>query len=242
MISPASISAIFETMRFMNSRSCEVISSEPACVFRKLLEPDDRFDVEVVGGLVHQQHVGVAEQHARHGDAHFPAARQRADVAVDPLIVEAEPVQHFAGLALERVAAEMVVLLLHFAEAREDLVHVVGARRVGHRVLQFFELVMQIADAAAAGNGLVQHRAARHFLDVLAEVADGQLLRDGDLAVVDAFFAGDHAEDGGLAGAVGSDQADLFARIELERRVHEEDLLAVLLVDVRERDHVNLQA
>ncbi len=53
-----------------------------------------------------------------------------------------------------------------------------------------------------------------------------------------AFFAGDHPEDGGLAGAVGADEADLFAGIELERRVHEEDLLAVLLVDVRERDHV----
>ena len=52
-----------------------------------------------------------------------------------------------------------------------------------------------------------------------------------------AFFAGDHPEDGGLAGAVGSDQADLFARVELERRVDEEDLPAVLLVDVRKRDH-----
>ncbi len=117
-------------------------------------------------------------------DAHLPAARQRADVAVDALVLEAEPVQHFAGLALERVAAEMVVLLLHLAEAREDLVHVVRARRIGHRVLQLFELVMQIADAAAAGDGFVQHRAARHLLDVLAEVADGQLLRHRDLALV----------------------------------------------------------
>ena len=55
---------------------------------------------------------------------------------------------------------------------------------IGHRVLQFLELVMQIADAATAGNGLVQHGTARHLLDVLAEVADGQLLRHRDLAVV----------------------------------------------------------
>ena len=89
-------------------------------------EPEDRLDVEVVGGLVHQQHVGPAEQHARHADAHLPPARQRADVAVDPLVVEAEAVQHFARLRLERVASEVVVLLLHLAEALEDLVHVVG--------------------------------------------------------------------------------------------------------------------
>ena len=96
-----------------------------------------------------------------------------------------------------------------------------GARGIGHRVLQLLELVMEIADASAAGDGLVQHRPARHLLDVLAEVADGQLLRHRDLAVVHAFFAGDHAEDGGLAGAVGSDEADFFPGIELERRVHE---------------------
>ena len=204
-------------------------------------EPDDRLDVEVVGRLVHQQDVGLAEQHAGHRHAHLPAARQRADVAVDALIVEAEAVQHFARLALERVSAEVVVLLLHLAEAREDPVHVVRARGIRHRVLQILELVMQIADASAARDRLVEHRAARHLLDVLAEVADRQLLRHRDLALVGAFFAGDHPENGGLAGAVGPDQAGLFSRIELERRVDEEDLLAVLLADVRERDH-ELQA
>ena len=83
-------------------------------------EPDDRLDVEVVGRLVHQQHVGLAEQHARHRHAHLPAARERADVAVDPLVVEAEAVEDFARPALERVAAEMLVFLLHLAEAREN--------------------------------------------------------------------------------------------------------------------------
>ena len=201
------------------------------------LEPDDRFDVEVIGRLVHQQDVGLAEQHARHRDAHLPAARQRADVAVDPLVVEAEAVQHFARLAFERVAAEVVVFLLHLAEAREDLVHVVAAIRIRHRVLQLFELVMQIADASAAGDRLVEHRAAGHFFDVLAEVADGQLLRHRHFAFVGRFLAGDHAEDGGLAGAVRTDQTGLLSGIELEGRVDEEDLLAVLLADVRERDH-----
>ena len=81
----------------------------------------------MIGRLVHQQDVGLAEQHARHRDAHLPAARQLADVAVDPLVLEAEAVQNLARAALERVAAEMLVLLLHFAEAREDRVHLVGS-------------------------------------------------------------------------------------------------------------------
>ena len=84
------------------------------------LEPDDRFDVEMVGRLVHQQHVGPAEQHARHRHAHLPSARQRPHVAVDPRIVEPEAVQDLTRLALERIAAEVLVLLLDFAEALED--------------------------------------------------------------------------------------------------------------------------
>ena len=83
------------------------------------------------------------------------------DVAVDPLVVEPEAVQHLARLALERVAAEVLVLLLHLAEARQDAVHVAGPRRIGHRLLQRLELVVQVADPAAAGDRFVEHRAAR---------------------------------------------------------------------------------
>ena len=65
-----------------------------------------------------------------------------------------------------------------------------------------------------------------------------QLARPLDVAVVGELLAGDEAEDGGLAGAVGPDEADLLAGVDLERRVDEEDLRAVLLGDVGKRDHV----
>ena len=138
----------------------------------------------MVGRLVHQQDVGLAENDARHGDPHLPPAAERAHVAVNPLVVEAEAVEDFPRLAFDRVAAEVFVLLLHLAEAREDAVHVAGLRRVGHGVLQRLELVVQVAQPSAAGNHLVDDRPARHLLDVLPEVADGQLLRHRDVAFV----------------------------------------------------------
>ncbi len=84
--------------------------------------------------------------------------------------------QDFARLALERVAAKVLVLFLDLAEARQDLVHVVGAIRIGHRLVEPLELVVQRPDAAAAGNRLVEHAAAGHLLDVLSKVANGQAL------------------------------------------------------------------
>ena len=97
-------------------------------------------------------------------------------------------------------------------------------------MIELFELVMEIADAPAAGGHLVEHRASGHLLDVLPEIADAHLLRDRNLPFVGHFFARDHPEDGRLAGAVRTDEADLFTRIELERGVDEEDLSAVCLL------------
>jgi len=133
------------------------------------------------------------------------------------------------------------VLLLHLAEAFEDLVHLVKAGGVFERLLQGFEFVVKYADAARPGDGFIEHGPALHLFDVLPEVADGELLRHGDIAFVGSLFADDHAEQGGLAGAVGSDQTDLFAGVQLEVGVDKNELLAVLLIEVGKRNHPNLQ-
>ena len=96
---------------------------------------------------------------------------------------------------------------------------------------------MEVADAAAAGNRFVEDAATRHLFDVLAEVADRELLRHRDVAFVRHFLADDHAEERRLAGAVRADEADLLAGIELKGGVDEQDLPAVLLADAGQRDH-----
>jgi hypothetical protein len=206
-------------------------------VVEEALEPEDRLDVEVVRRLVQQEDVGPAEEDPGHRHAHLPAAREGPDVAVDDLVGEAEPLEDLLRLRLELVPAPLLVLVLHLAEALEDLLHLVGARGVGQRVLEVHQLVVQVADPAAPGNRLLEDRPPRHLLDVLAEVADGELLRDGNVAVVGVLLPGDHPEDGGLAGAVRADETRLLTRVELERGVDEEDLPAVLLGDFREGDH-----
>ena len=103
-------------------------------------------------------------------------------------------------------------------------------------MLQIVQLVVQVTEAPAAGDGLVEHGPARHFLHVLSEIADGQLPGNGDVPFVRRFLADDHAEERGLAGAVGPDETDLFTGIELEGSVDEDQLLAVLFIDVRKGD------
>ncbi len=123
----------------------------------------------------------------------------------------------------------MFVFFLDLAEAREDVVHPVGLIRIAHRVLEMFQFVVQVADAPAAEDRFVEDRAPGALLDVLPEVADAQLLRNGHLAFVRRFLAGDHAEQRRLARSVRSDQSDVLAGVQLKGRVDEENLTSVLL-------------
>src|SRR5262249_28538636 len=110
----------------------------------------------------------------------------------------------------------------------------------GHRVVQVFELVMELPEASAAGDRLVEDGSPGHLLDVLTEVADGELFRDGHVPFVGRFLADDHAEERGLAGPVGPDKTDLVTRVELKGSVDEQNLFAVLLAYSTERDHWRL--
>ena len=146
--------------------------------------------------------------------------------------------QNFAGLALERVSAEVLVFLLHLAEARQDRIHGIGFL-VGHRMLQGLQFVMEITDASTAGYGLIEHGTPRHLFDILAEIAYREAFGHGHLALILMFFADNHAKESRLAGAIGPNEPNLLSRVELERRVHEENLTAVLLTDAGKRDHTN---
>ncbi len=205
--------------------------------FQERLEPENRFDVQVVGGLVHQQDIGTTEEYPRHGHPHLPPSREGSHVAVDALVIETEAAQHLTGLRLQRVATRVVVLLLHLSKARQDAVEVPSLLRVAHGVLQGLELVVEVAQTTAASDGLVENRATRHLLHVLTEIADGELLRHRDFALVRRLLPHDHAEERRLAGAIGTHEADALSGVQLEGGFDEKDLPTVLLRDTRERDH-----
>ena len=211
--------------------------------FQELLQPDDRFDIQVVGRLVHQQHVGPAEQHARQRHAHLPAARERAHVAIDLVVLEAQPVQHLARLRFERVAAQVLVLLLHLAEALQDAVHLVrrcsGSSMACCRASSSW---CRSPSAAAAGDGFVQHRAALHLLHVLAEVADGAASWEPRPRLRRATSSPTIMRKSVvLPEPFGPDQPDLLAGVQLKGGVDEDQLLAVLLVDVGKGNHASLR-
>ena len=116
-------------MRFMNSRSCEVIRSAPGYDLRNCSsQMMDSMSRWLVGSSISRTSGRPSSTRAS-ATRIFQPPESAPDVAIDLVVLEAEAVQHLARLRFQRVAAEMLVLLLHLAEAIEDAVHVAGARR-----------------------------------------------------------------------------------------------------------------
>ena len=95
-------------------------------VLQIVFQPVARFEIEVVGGLVEQQQIGLVKQQLGEGDAHLPAAGKLLGGAVHILARKAEAVKHGAGLRFQRVAVARVELGLQAVVAVGDF-SVLGA-------------------------------------------------------------------------------------------------------------------
>ena len=155
----------------------------------ELLEPEDAFDVEMVGRLVHEEHVGLGGEGPRDGQAFRPAAGQGVDGGV--------PVGETAPAEGEGDAAGPVA----FVHSRQG------------------------------GGDDRFHREARLEDGILGDVADSYAAPDGARAAVGRGKAGEDLEEGGLARAVRSHEADLVPFEEPERELFEESPGPVGLAD-----------
>ena len=162
-----------------------------------LLEPQRAFEIEIVGRLVEQQQVGLAEQHAGQRHAHAPAARKlggRAELAV---LLEAEPLENGRGARLGGVRVDV----------GEPHVDVGDPVRVGRGL----GLGQQRGALGVGRQHRFEHRQVgrRRFL---RHAADAGPLVDLDRAAVEGQLALDQLEQRGLARAVLADKARSWRR------------------------------
>ncbi len=221
----------------MNSRSCEVMISAPSKSRRKpSSQRIDSMSRWLVGSSRRSASGCIRRMRARavrifHPPESSPTSRSTTSGA------KPRPARIARARDFEAVAVELVEAVLDVAEARDQLVEVVGARRIGHGELELVQLVGDGRDLAGAGDRLLEHAPPAHLADRLREVADRDPLLDQHAAGVGLLLADDHAKDGRLAGAVRADETDLLAAKRRHRRVEEEDAATMLFGDRLEPDH-----
>ena len=142
-----------------------------------ILQPVARFQIEVVGGLVQQQQVGLFEQQFGQRDAHLPAARELFRAPFPIALREAEAGEHCAHLRFHRVAVARVKLALGRVEAVGHL-RVFGARGIelGHAARQLFLLFFQRPQVVEDRHAFGENGAAGKRKAVLRQIAEGRAL------------------------------------------------------------------
>lgn len=188
-----------------------------------LLEPAHALGIEVVGGFVEQQHVGLLQEQARERDA---AALTTRDL-IERLVRRraAQGFHRHLELVVDRPGVELVQALLHLGLPVHELVHLVGLQVLAEARVDAVELLEQVEDMLGAlahdlddGATLVGER-------LLLEVADRVALCALDLALELLVEPGHDAQQRALAAAVQAQHADLRAVVVRERDVLEDGLL-----------------
>ena len=189
----------------------------------EMFQPGDRLGVEMVGGLIEQQHVGLREQQPAESDPAPLAAGQLADDGVPGR--QAQRIRGNLELALELPAVDRVDPILELRLFLERLGHLVVGHRLRKAVADRVELVDQplnipdtFAHDLAHGSGLVQHGLLRQIADLDAGLGTR-------LAFDFLVDAGHDLEQGGFAGAVQTEHADFGTGEKAQADVAQDDAL-----------------
>src|ERR1700674_2323858 len=192
----------------------------------------------MVRRLVQQKQVGLLEQKFGERDAHLPAAREFFGQAGPVIAMKAETRENLTDLRFERIAVAGNEFVFELLVTVGD-VGVFGARMVEfrhaarERLHFFFDGIEFGKDRQALGkNGATGHGEA-----VLRKVSGGDALGARDATVVERLASGKNFHDGGLAGAVRSDQTDAGFRRDEPVGVLKQKLVAIALAGAGELDH-----
>ncbi len=194
----------------------------------ELLEPADRDDVEVVGRLVEEEHVGPPEEHLREQDAQLEPARERLERALVVLGLDPEPLEDLARARLERPAVVEAQHLLELGRAlrvalvREALV--VTERSVHdlvalHREVDDRRVVVEEA--------------------ILPQDAEARAFLHADRALRRRLEPAHDAQQRRLARSVRAHEAVAIARLEVQRHALEQRTRAERLAEVIERERAH---
>ena len=178
----------------------------------------------MVGRLVEQQEVGVAQQQFSQLHAHLPSTAEHCHRAAEVAVLEAQAQQHLLSLLLPACTAEEGEVFRHlvvpFQQACVFSALIVGA--FGNLRRQAFLLALQVVDDAESRHGFLEHRADTVGHHLLRQVAH-RLAGSHDEGAAFGFLpTTEYLEQRRLAGTVHADESNAVVVADIEDDVVEE--------------------
>ena len=208
---PASSSSTAVPTASRNQRSWATSTIAASRPVERLLQPLQRLDVEVVGGLVEQQHVRVRGQRARERGARQLPAGERVQRTLQVVLREAQPACHHRRAVAPQVAAERLQARLRAGVAVEQRFVLLrlpsplpGLARAGclHTPLQLRQLTLGRELLRAAREHVLAQRDPALARRALVVQRHARALREAQLAAVDRLLPGEHPQQRRLTRAV----------------------------------------
>ena len=173
------------------------------------LEPRYRLGIQMIGGLIEQQHVRLRQQQPAQRHATLLTTRKLRDIGVPRR--QAQRVGSDLELAAELPAVRGVDRVLQFRLFFEQLVHLLVLHRLGEQFADVIEALEQCEGATDAFHDHAAHILVRIELRFLRQKSDlDPGLRPG-LAIDVLVDAGHDPQQCGFAGTVQAEHADLGA-------------------------------
>ena len=202
-------------------------------LLQMLLQPVDAFGVEVVGGLVQQQHVGLLQQQTAQCYATALASRQRLDVLVGRRA--AQCVHGAFEHAVDLPAVYLIDLLVQLALTLDHACHGIVVHRLAQLHVDLFVLFEQSHGRGASLLDNLLDGLVGVELRLLFEISDRVARREYHFALKALVDAGDDLHQRRLTRAVKTDDADLGA-VE-ERQIDIVEYLFIVVEHLAHADH-----
>ena len=189
-----------------------------AVIGQKVFQPGYGVHIQMVGRLVQNQKIRAGKQETSQDYACLLSAGKRTQLSVIILFMKSKAVQDAVDFALAGIA---VVQLKGMREGG-IFVHFFGlffAGGVLHFVFQLTQPCFHIKNrlpcfADSLINGLVAFR-----ILVLCQIADGDIVADGNGSAIRDNFSGNNFQQRGFSGSVYSDQCGLVTALQMKREI-----------------------
>ena len=200
-------------------QQCARIAPEPA------FEPDQRIQIQVVGGLVEQQQITRTHQRARQLQSHAPATRKAVDRTLQFLGLESQPQN-------QRLRPGSGVVRTGIIQRGVRMGH-------GHAVAAGFRCT-QLGLCLRQPGITTQHKRGSVFIrlgHVLLDLCQAPGRWYNHITTVFVQRAVEQAEQARFACAVAPYQCHLFTRIDGDRHTVQQHLGSTLQRDITEHNH-----
>jgi len=196
--------------------------------FEILLEPEEGEEVEMVGGFVEEEEVGLHDEQSREVGAHDPTTAEFLGWAGPIGLAVTEAGEHFFGAGFDLGVGEGFVLGVSLEVGGGG--DIPGGFAGGEG---FFEGL----DFARAAGGKVERGLGTYGFGFLREVAEGGPFVALDGAGIALIAAEDEGKNGGFARAVRADERDALAVVDLHVGLFEEKTAAVGFFEIADGQH-----